>query len=150
MLMCDGVKVQAREAKRRNFVAESACYLGSIEKTNPAKIDWRMVKHPTSVARYRMASIGIVSTSKIIFFGGSDNPYNYNGIGYNGVPSEPSKQFWVYDLTTQKWTVSIGHQASMDHRGAVLISIFEKDQLFTIGGMGAKQTSLSAVKAIYP
>ncbi len=29
-------------------------------------------------------------------------------------------------------------------------NVFEKDQLFTIGGMGAKQTSLPAVKTIYP
>ena len=150
MLLCDGVKVQAREALRRTFVPESACYLGIIDEKNPNKIDWRKVKHPTSVARYRMASAGIESSNKIVFFGGSDNPYNYNGIGYDGVPAEPSKQLWTYDLVTQKWSVSMGPQASMDHRGAVLVNAFEKEQLFTIGGMGAKQTSLSAVKVIYP
>ncbi|MFT4938497.1 MAG: N-acetylneuraminic acid mutarotase [Paraglaciecola sp.] len=150
MLLCDGVKVQAREGKRRTFVSEPACYLGIIDPTNPHKIDWRVVKHPRSSARYRMAAAGIVSTSIIVFFGGSDNPYNYNGIGYDGVPSEPSKQLWIYDLNTQKWLVSMGHQASMDHRGAVLVNTNEKDQLITIGGMGEKQKSLSAVKVVYP
>jgi N-acetylneuraminic acid mutarotase len=150
MLLCDGVKVQAREALRRTFVAEAACYMGIVDENNPGKIDWRKIKHPTSVARYRMASAGIASSNEIVFFGGSDNPYNYNGIGYNGVPSEPGKQLWSYDLNTQKWLVSMRQKASMDHRGAVLVNVFEKDQLFTIGGMGAKRTSLSAVKVIYP
>ena len=150
MVVCDGVKVQAREGKRRTFVSEPACYLGIIEPTNPLKIDWRALAHPTSVARYRMASAGIVSTSKMVFFGGSDNPYNYNGIGYNGEPSEPSKHVWVYDLVSQKWSVSSAMLASMDHRGAVRVNTNGKAQLLTIGGMGAKQNSISALKVIYP
>lgn len=36
---------------------------------------------------YRAA--GGASAGLALFVGGSDNPYNYTGVGYDGVPAEP-------------------------------------------------------------
>ena len=40
---------------------------------------------------------------KIYFSGGTDNPYNYNGIGYNGKPSEPSTVTFAFDTKRGDW-----------------------------------------------
>lgn len=141
MLICDGVKVQFHIDKRRTFKAEPACYLGTVSKENPRRIDWRIVEHPTGKARYRMASTGIKPSNAIVFIGGSLNPYNYNGIGYNNVPSEASQTKWQYDLDNSTWKVTPTKTATMDHRGLLIFN----EKLLTIGGMGASQKVLNTV-----
>ena len=148
MLVCDGVKVQAYVSKRRTFVAEPACYSGSISDKNPFKIDWRKVAHPTGTARYRMAVASDSISNRIWFFGGSENPYNYNGIGYDGIPSEPSNQLWEFVWHSQTWQLKTLPVATMDHRGAIILPIsvvegqYKEAQIVVIGGMGPKQKSL--------
>lgn len=141
MLVCDGVKVQARKAQRRTFKAESACYSGNIDEKDIKKVDWRIVQHPTGAARYRMAATGISKTNKIYFLGGSENPYNYNGVGYNGVPSKANSKLWIYDVKTTKWSVKSTSLDTMDHRGLIAI----QNQLVVIGGMNSRQEVLNKV-----
>lgn len=148
MLVCDGVKVQAREKQRRTFLAEPACYLGTVDSADPTKIDWRIVKHPTGVARYRMAATGVAGSKQIIFYGGSDNPYNYNGIGYNSLPAEPSEQRWLFDLNSFTWNMQQLLWPSMDHRGMLLIGLKGRLRGVTVGGMGKQQRILSEVRLI--
>lgn len=130
LLVCDGVKVVAQPDKRRTFAAEPACYSGVIDSKNISKIDWRQVQHPTGAARYRMAASE--HQGDAVFFGGSDNPYNYNGIGYNGVPSTPSADIWRYSFKQKKWQISTAAKASMDHRGLIKLN---NNQAIVIGGM---------------
>lgn len=136
MLVCDGVAVLPNEDKRRSFHAETACYKGVIDTANHLKIDWRIVQHPTGTARYRMASAGDTESNRILFVGGSNNPYNYNGIGYNGKPSEPSADIWVYNIASGKWSITTSPTPTMDHRGLIQI----KGRWVTIGGMMNGQT----------
>ena len=99
MLLCDGVALEYYPDKKREYKAEPACYLGTVSN-NANQIDWRIVDHPTGTARYRMAGINSKIDGKdvLVFIGGSTNPYNYNGIGYNKVPSEPDNKVWVFSL----------------------------------------------------
>jgi N-acetylneuraminic acid mutarotase len=156
MLICDGVKVQAQVSKRRTFIAESACYSGTISDKGPFKIDWRKVAHPTGTARYRMAVGSDAKTKRIWFFGGSENPYNYNGIGYDGKPSEPSNQLWKFDWHSQTWQLKTLPLATMDHRGAITLLISDsagqnkEPQIVVIGGIGRKQKSLGQVSSFSP
>jgi len=141
MLICDGVRIDVHKHKRRTYAAEPACYLGKINKKIPNKIDWRQLEHPTGKARYRMAAIGEENTQQLIFIGGSENPYNYNGIGYDKNPSKPSNKIWNYHLKTNQWHISEAEIATMDHRGLLLID----NKLLTIGGMGEKQQVLNTI-----
>lgn len=145
MLICDGVTIKVHKDTKRSYQDEAACYLGVINKEHPDKIDWRTIKHPTNNARYRMAALGLAKKQQIVFIGGSDNPYNYNGIGYNGKPSQPSNKVWIYDLIKQKWQVKSSQTATMDHRGLLLI----EDELVTLGGMTLNQKVLNSINA-YP
>ena len=105
-------------------------------------------KTPTqAVAHYRMATTGLATTKQIVFVGGSDNPYNYNGIGYDGDPCSPSNQVYRFDLTSHTWLEPMTvNQASMDHRGL----IEHKGYLIRVGGMIEGQEVSNKVIADLP
>ncbi len=144
MLICDGVRVKPRETQRRTFAAETACYSGTIDQKNFTKVDWRVITHPTGKARYRMAATGLTDLHEIVFLGGSGNPYNYNGIGYDGRPSEPDNKLWRFNMSQGTWLVQKSDVASMDHRGLILIG----DSLLVPGGMGRNQKVLNTITQI--
>ncbi len=132
IVYCDGVAIEPHPDRRRDFVANDECFLGVIDADDGRRIDWRTVPAHPGPARYRMAAAGVDALNAIVFVGGSDNPYNYNGIGYNGDPSQPSGGALIYDLERQSWTQSKTDAiASMDHRGLVEFG----GQWLTVGGM---------------
>ncbi len=137
MIIADGVKVTGEKDGRRQFGMSGDAYLGIIAPENPAEIFWeKILSHPGNPL-YRMAATGSRKHDMVIFAGGSGNPYNYNGIGYNGVPSAPSDHVFAYDLSNSRWRV-LGRKlpATMDHRG--LLS--HQGWFYIIGGMEAGQT----------
>ncbi len=139
MVVCDGVAVAAHTDKRRTFEMESACYLGTVDANQTTKIDWRKLRHPTGIGRYRMASGA--NNEFMMFAGGSTNPYNYNGMGYNGQPSEPDPKLWIFHPDTMSWEVQNAQASTMDHRGL----IFQHGRFWVIGGMTDKQSVLKRV-----
>src|SRR6266576_3059938 len=77
-------------ADQPKYVASDECWMGKIDHHDPAKILWtKLPTHPGN-ARYRIAAGSSEKDQMIYFSGGTDNPYNFNGIGYDGKPSEPS------------------------------------------------------------
>ena len=143
MVVCDGVKVDYYPEKRRGFSAEAACYKGVINENDITKIHWTTLPHPTGTARYRMAAMGDKDTNEILFVGGSDNPYNYNGIGYNGKPATPTQGAWRFNIKDNQWTIDQSHQSTMDHRGLIKFN----GQYITIGGMADQQQVLDSVNS---
>ncbi len=145
LLVCDGVRIDVHLNERRSYAAEVACYRGEIDPKNPSKISWFKVQHPTGTSRYRMAAKGLINpitqAKEIVFVGGSDNPYNYNGIGYNTKPSTPSNEIWRYNIDTNTWQISHSKTATMDHRGLLVLD----GELITIGGMAKNQRVLKSI-----
>ena len=141
MIITDGVAARLVDGKRK-FAAAKLTWRGDIDLGDPTRITWRIVDAHAGKARYRMAAMGDDSSGQIIFAGGGDNPYNYDGIGYDGVPSKPSGGIFAYDLKTDKWQ-EVGRLAkpSMDHRGLVKSG---KDY-YIVGGMDAKQKVVSRI-----
>ncbi|MCX7554618.1 hypothetical protein OS175_12060 [Marinicella sp. S1101] len=118
ILVCDGVKLVVA-GEQRNFLPSPACAVGTIDANDHHLIDWQVIEHHSGVAHYRMAASSH-KKSQIHFFGGSNNPYNYDGIGYNGQPSKASNVLRIYDFNQQQWTLSDSDfAASMDHRAAL-------------------------------
>ncbi len=136
IVYCDGVAVAAHDDRPRDFVAVPDCLMGIIDDEDGRRIDWRSVDYHPGRPRYRMAAAGIGKLNGVLFVGGSENPYNYNGIGYDGRPSEPAVGGLLFDIDTQSWTVlEFEGIATMDHRGLVLFA----GQWLTVGGMTADQ-----------
>ena len=72
--------------------------MGKIDHHDLTKIQWsKLPSHPGS-ARYRIAAGGSEKDQRIYFSGGSDNPYDYNGLGYNGQPAEPSPVTFAFNV----------------------------------------------------
>ncbi len=142
MLVCDGVQVQ-REKSRRRYSPSDECWLGSIDPAVPTAIAWTRVSSHPGQPRYRMAALA--HGDRFLFIGGSANPYNYNGIGYDGQPSEPESDALMYDLRQAGWRVANG-PAVMDLR-ALAISSYG---IHVIGGMRAGQQVSATIVAVKP
>jgi hypothetical protein len=86
--------------------------------------------------RYRMAAVGVPNLDAVLFVGGSENPYNYDGTGYDGDPSVPATGALLFDIDAQRWRViEFEGEPTMDHRGLVPF----KGQWVTVGGMTSDQ-----------
>ncbi|SNY55770.1 N-acetylneuraminic acid mutarotase [Arsukibacterium tuosuense] len=132
LLLCDGVALEYPTAKPRNFVSEPACWQGTIG-SQPNEIGWQQVPHPSGKARFRMAATGTELNGEqvIVFVGGSQTPYNYSGIGFDGQAANPSSEVWVYSVARQQWRTAADSTPVMDAR--TLLEV--KGELYTLGGM---------------
>ncbi len=134
IVYCDGVAIEAHADRRRDFVAVENCFLGLIDEDDGRRIDWRIIPAHPGPPRYRMAASGV--GDEILFIGGSENPYNYNGIGYDGEPSQPANNALLFDVGSGRWRkLEFVGEPTMDHRGLVGFS----GQWVTIGGMAKDQ-----------
>jgi N-acetylneuraminic acid mutarotase len=127
------------------YVASEECWMGKIDHHDPAKIQWSKLPNHPGTARYRIAAGASEKDQMIYFSGGTDNPYNYNGVGYNGQPAEPSPVTFAFSVRSGKWETINGStpEPTMDHRGLAVIP----EGLVIIGGMekGQKVTSRVAI-----
>jgi N-acetylneuraminic acid mutarotase len=125
------------------YVASDECWMGKIDHHDRSKIQWTKLPSHPGTARYRIAAGGSEKDEKIYFSGGTDSPYDYNGMGYNGVPAEPSPVTFAFNLRSGKWETLNEHtpQPTMDHRGLLVMP----DELVLIGGMEKGQQVTSRV-----
>ncbi|NNC36999.1 MAG: galactose oxidase [Acidimicrobiales bacterium] len=143
--VCDGVIVKqpVPPETKRSFTDISACWRGDIDVNDPTQITWRRLKQLPGKGHYRMAATGWPVKNMIVFAGGSDNPYNINGIGYDDEPSAPSAHVWAYDITKDDYILFKDKPIpTMDHRGLIHL---ERNKFITVGGMGKDQNVLARV-----
>jgi len=136
VVIADGVAVIGEKEGRRVFGAVNEVWHGKISEDDPATIKWKKLPPHSGKPLYRMAARGDETTNRIVFLGGGDNPYNYNGIGYDGVATKPSDRLFAFDLEQAKW-IDLGktNRATMDHRGLLI----NDSQYCTLGGMDSEQ-----------
>jgi N-acetylneuraminic acid mutarotase len=136
------------------YVASNECWMGKLsdsKKGDPTRIKWtKLLPHPGN-ARYRIAAgPGSIEkkSGRMYFSGGTDNPYNYNGIGYNGQPSEPSSMTFAFNAYSQRWeTINENTpEPTMDHRGLLVT----RRGLVIVGGMEKGQQVTSKVTVVKP
>jgi hypothetical protein len=132
------------------YVVSSECWLGTIPKKGDiTKISWmKLAPHP-GPAHYRIAAgAGPLEKKggRIYFSGGTDNPYDYNGIGYNGRPAEPSPVTFAFNDFSGEWeTVSENaDDPTMDHRGLLVTH----RGLVIVGGMEEGQQVTAEVTVV--
>ena len=118
LIYCGGVRVvPGAEGRKRSFAANSGCYRGTFADT-VGDVAWTRLPPHRGDARYRMASGAIEGL--VVFAGGTDNPYNYDGVGYDGRPAEPVDEVFAWDVSADRWIdLPPLPEASMDHRGLV-------------------------------
>ncbi len=143
LLICGGVKVvpPIAPAKRRSFVLSDTCWQGEISN-NAQSIRWAKLQEKPIGAAYRRAAM-VLPNGDMAFYGGAMNPYNYNGIGYDGVPSTPLARIDIASGNPISWR-TMPAPAGMDYRGA----LYWRGALVTLGGMDEEQQVLDRVQAI--
>lgn len=136
MVIAGGVKVVAKRGADRRFAISGEAFLGEIDASDPARINWRPLPAHEGPLLYRAAAAGVAERNLVVFAGGSANPYNYNGVGYDGEPSDPVRTVLAFDLKAGVW-LALGERrrATMDHRGLLVVA----DRLCTLGGMAGAQ-----------
>jgi len=134
IIYCDGVRRASTAPKYR---AVDACFRGDIDPGHPEDIAWTPIASHPGPARYRMAAGTYEERGWLVFAGGTANPYNYDGIGYNGVPSQPVRDVFAWDGTNWLELPPLP-EPMMDHRGLVEVS----GSLYLVGGLdGAREPS---------
>ena len=128
------------------YIASNECWMGKINKGNITKIEWTKLPEHPGPARYRIAAGASERDNRIYFSGGTANPYNYTGIGYNSQPSEPSPFTFAFNLKTGKWeTISENTpDPIMDERTMVVT----RQGLVIVGGMSKGQEVTSKVTIV--
>lgn len=130
LLVMGGVKAVAGDDGKRKFVASNEAWVGKVAPGAPESIEWSRAPAPPVGPFYRMAASS--GRDLIYFAGGGDNPYNYNGVGYDGVAAKPSGRLIAFDPKKSEWTLVGDIPPSMDHRGLVA----GDRVLYVVGGMG--------------
>jgi N-acetylneuraminic acid mutarotase len=117
------------------FVMDEASWHGEISAGSPLSIDWQPIEQHPGVPLYRAAAGAVGQLA--VFVGGTSNPYNYDGIGYDGEPSSPIRQVLAYAEGAHEWRrLAAPPVATMDHRTLGVAG----GMVFLVGGMEEEQT----------
>lgn len=145
IIYIDGAKKNA-SAGPPNYVPSDECWVGKIDHKNPRNIQWtKLPPHPGD-ARYRIAAGGADREGKAYFAGGSSTVYDYNGIGLDKTPAQPSATVFAYSFRNNSWQTIADNDPNptMDHRGLIVTG----DGLVVIGGMAKDQSVVAKVKVL--
>ena len=133
ILVIDGAR---KTGTSRRYALVAQTWLGLIDPADPTEIAWRELPRHPGPALYRAAAAPCPAQGVILAAGGTDNPYNYTGLGYDGRPAEPRAAAVAFDPISATWrTLPPLAEPTMDHRGLAIVG----DQAWTIGGMRAGQ-----------
>ncbi len=122
MVICDGVTAIKGANGKNRFAINNGCWRGDLDPGVIGKIHWTALPPHPGNPLYRSGAVGspIGRGARIVFAGGSERPYNYNGIGYDGVAAAPSSAVFSIDLTRNTWTQNAPLPvAGMDFRGLI-------------------------------
>ncbi len=138
MVLCDGVSATLGADGKHHYAIANACWQGALDPHKVGSIGWtRLPAHP-GAPLYRAGAVGATrdGIARIVFAGGSSQPYNYNGIGYDGQPSQPSAAVFAFEPRQGLWrSYAPLPVAGMDFRA--LVPLERGYALF--GGMRAGQ-----------
>lgn len=101
IVIVDGAKPGPEGGPR--YVASEECWLGKIDKKDPAKIEWSKLPPHPGTARFGIAAGPGDHERRIYFSGGTAAPHDYTGASYDGKPTEVSTVTFDYDLHAHRW-----------------------------------------------
>jgi hypothetical protein len=140
IVYCGGARMLGGTPK---YGISHECYRGDINPGDPASITWRAIPAHPGAPRYRAAAgpVRTAATTGIMFVGGTANPYNYNGTGYDGRPADPEAATWIYDVGRETWVAGPAlDRPTMDHRALAhgagvwwVVGGFTRGQVVTAG-----------------
>ncbi len=143
LVVCDGVLATRNEQGTNVFAMNNECWQGKLDRDAPGSIAWTALPAHPGNPRYRMAATGTLTHgARVVFVGGSENAYNYDGIGYDGKPAAASAAVFSWNIDAQRWDEHApAPAATMDHRAL----IERAGALYVVGGMRDPQSPTNQV-----
>ncbi len=127
----DGIRVRPDS---RGFMIDTASWIGKVDPDDPTSIAWRRLPDHPGPAVYRAASGTLGGLA--LFVGGTDRPYDFDGIGFDGRPAEPLRQALSYSPASKAWRhLPAPPIATMDHRTLGVVG----GTVYLVGGMETDQ-----------
>lgn len=140
VVVCDGVAAVKGDDGKNQFALSDQCWRGQLDVGAIGKIAWHPLPAHPGKPLYRSGATAtrqLRNSGHIVFAGGSERPYNYDGIGYDGLPAEPSSAVISYDIAAKKWMRHTSlPTAGMDFRGLIEY----RKHFHLIGGMRTGQS----------
>ncbi len=131
VLVMDGARRSSGAVK---YTLASQSWMGRIDARDATRIAWDTLPTHPGPARYRAAAAGCAG--RFVMAGGTNNPYNYSGVGYDGRLSEPLRDLLELDVKRRTWRVGTpAPYATMDHRS---LGAFD-GAWWIVGGMRGSQ-----------
>lgn len=137
------------------FPAQNQLRKGYIDPNSPTSIAWSFEVPTANSTCYRCGAFAAyhpLQPSSVVWVGGSDVTYNYNGIAYNGTGGVPPREdLWVYapsngQLSTQAFTNTDHPTMPMDLRNMASATQAQGDPAFYfMGGMVNNQVVSDSV-----
>src|SRR5271165_773635 len=101
IVVVDGAKPGPSGGPR--YVASDECWLGKIDKKDPYKIEWSKLPPHPGPARFSIAGGGSDREHRIFFSGGTTTPHDYNGVAFDGQPTEACTVTFAYEIHHGRW-----------------------------------------------
>ncbi|MEM6793624.1 MAG: hypothetical protein AAF725_06550, partial [Acidobacteriota bacterium] len=133
-----------------SFVISHRTLVGTIDPSDPTSISWSELDVSPFAPTYRGANaLTDLGCPLLLMIGGTSNPYNFSGNGYNGQPSFPLDQVTAYEPVGDRWfevddSAGDPHTPTMDHRGAV----FFDGRWVIVGGMTGPGAAIPTVSGL--
>jgi N-acetylneuraminic acid mutarotase len=131
IVVVDGAKAGVAGGPR--YVASDECWLGKIDRKDPNKIEWSKLPAHPGPARFAIAGGGSTRDHRVFFSGGTATPHNFQGVAYDGQPTQASDVSFAYDLHRHQWetTSETTYDPRADSRGILITPIGPR----VLGGM---------------
>lgn len=121
------------------YISSADCWMGRIDHKDPTRIEWTKLPDHPGTARFHIAAGGSDKDGMVYFSGGSENPYDYKGVGQDGNPAEPSALTFAFSLRSSKWEPINENtpNPTLDSRHVLVTP----EKLVIIGGMDKGQVT---------
>lgn len=138
LVICGGATIEYPPDGPRRFVESGQCWMGTIRADDRRRLDWKPLPAMPGGPRYRAGAAGVEAhgAARIVFAGGADRPYNYDGQGYDGVPAAAFDSVVSYDLDAGIWQC---HQPMPEPRMDLRGMAGHGGGLVLVGGMDAQR-----------
>jgi len=105
IVVCDGMTMENDADGKQVFALSRRCFLG-ILGSKPEELTWEEIPAHPGNPRYRMAAAGTRQHgARVVFAGGAEQLYRFDGKGFDGTPVQPSADIFSFDLDKRVWQV---------------------------------------------
>jgi N-acetylneuraminic acid mutarotase len=101
IVFVDGAK--KNPASGNPYVASDECWMGKVDRKDPNKIEWSKLPPHPGPGRFGIVGGGVEKDHRVVFSGGTTNPHNFKGLGYDGTPAEISPVTFAFELHGNRW-----------------------------------------------